>query len=267
MTKFTKILAGATALATSIITPAMAQSLAVSPAFTQGNADRQGWEVWFNGLAAGPYRDGALFWTGERSKPNPAPCYAQGGRDLGAWSSGCVAAQVRLAPTDARRKSEPDYRLGWNSWSASPAVALNAPPTLTPPQAAPPTPTPPPQAAPTTTPVAQAQASAPATGMSSSQHAQANEEYAMLFSSSWFTFDLPNGTCWQPGVTPQEANDYIKQIGHVSDVNYYREHGSVYSIIVQDLSNKKDYAFFPDKKTCDLFLWAAKDKGLIKAQN
>jgi hypothetical protein len=87
--------------------------------FMQGHADRQSWEDWFNNLPSGQYREGALFWTGQRSKPYPAPCYTQGGRDLGVWSDGCMAAQQRLGPSDTRRKNEPDYRQGWNSWSAT----------------------------------------------------------------------------------------------------------------------------------------------------
>jgi hypothetical protein len=116
------------------IFPASAQVTPASPAFAQGAADRQGWEDWFNGLPAGQYRNGALFWSGQRSLRNPAGCYAQGGRDLGDWSAGCVAAQQRLTPSDARRKSEPDYRLGWNAPLPGTPVAL-APPLIAPQQA------------------------------------------------------------------------------------------------------------------------------------
>jgi hypothetical protein len=92
---------------------AMAQ---LSPGFSQGLQDRQGWETWFNGLT-GDYQAGAFFWAGQRSLPRPAPCFAQGGRDLGPWTAGCVDAQHRLAITDVRRKGEPDYRTGWNAWT------------------------------------------------------------------------------------------------------------------------------------------------------
>src|SRR4051794_6974718 len=40
------------------------------------------------------------------------PCRAL----LGDAIAGCLAARARLTPTDRRRKSEPDYRLGWNSY-------------------------------------------------------------------------------------------------------------------------------------------------------
>jgi hypothetical protein len=97
---------------------------ATSPPFAQGHGDRQAWESWFNGLN-GQYKVGAEFWAGQRSLPHPAPCFAAGGRDLGAWTDGCVAAQRLLGPSDARRKNEPDYRLGWNSFD--PTTKTNDP--------------------------------------------------------------------------------------------------------------------------------------------
>jgi len=133
------------AVGLALSAPASAQPIAVSPAFTQGNTDRQSWETWYNGLS-GEYQAGALFWSGQRSLPHPAPCQTQGGRDLGAWTAGCMAAQQRLALTDVRRKAEPDYRLGWNAWSATATIdyGQQTPSTL-PPSAfsAPPPPAPP----------------------------------------------------------------------------------------------------------------------------
>jgi hypothetical protein len=112
-----KTLPASVAVAVSLLVslPASAQ-MPVSPAFVQGNADRQSWETWFSSLS-GEYQVGALFWSGQRSLPHPTLCLAQGGRDLGEWSAGCLAAQQRLALTDVRRKGEPDYRSGWNAWS------------------------------------------------------------------------------------------------------------------------------------------------------
>jgi hypothetical protein len=104
---------------------------AVSPAFTQALADRQARETWFGGLS-GQYKAGAEFWSGQRSLPQPAGCFAAGGRSLGDWSEGCATAQRLLAPADARRKSEPNYRLGWNSFNPSQAAptpsTVNRPP-------------------------------------------------------------------------------------------------------------------------------------------
>ena len=82
--------------------------------FQQGLADRATWEAWFGSLS-GAYRSGAYFWTGQRSLSHPQSCSMLGGEA----TAGCAAAQSRLAPWDARRKSEPDYRLGWNSFVAS----------------------------------------------------------------------------------------------------------------------------------------------------
>lgn len=100
-----------------------------SPAFEQGAADRQGWEDWF-GRLSGDYRSGAEFWAAHRSIQNPGSCYGPAGQNLGDRTRGCVAAQQRLATSDVRRKTEPDYWRGWNSPpSASEAVA---PPKLEP---------------------------------------------------------------------------------------------------------------------------------------
>jgi hypothetical protein len=81
--------------------------------FHQGQADRQSWEDWFGSLTD-EKRAGADFWAARRSLPHPGSCGAapSTGAD---WTTGCVAAQQRLAASDARRKTEPDYRLGWNS--------------------------------------------------------------------------------------------------------------------------------------------------------
>jgi len=86
-----------------------------SPAFAQGVTDRQAWETWFAGLS-GQYRAGAEFWASQRSLPNPAGCFAGGGRNLGDWSQGCIEAQHLLRPSDMKRKADPEYRLGWNSY-------------------------------------------------------------------------------------------------------------------------------------------------------
>jgi hypothetical protein len=114
---------------------------AVSPAFAKGLADRQAWEAWYGGLS-GQSKTGAEFWAGQRSLPHPAGCFAAGGKDLGAWSEGCAAAQRLLAPADAQRRSEPDYRLGWNSFD--PTQAGNIPPTVYQPPPGPPLASPPP---------------------------------------------------------------------------------------------------------------------------
>ena len=80
-------------------------------AFQAGQTDRNAWETWFNGLT-GDAHAGAEFWAGQRSQPHPGSCNTYG--YSGDWTSGCVSAQRRLAASDARRRSEPDYKLGWN---------------------------------------------------------------------------------------------------------------------------------------------------------
>jgi hypothetical protein len=78
-------------------------------AYERGRNDRIAWETWFNSLS-GDYKAGAYYWSGQRSLPHPGPC-ASPKPD---FTSGCLDAQARLAPSDARRKAEPDYRVGWN---------------------------------------------------------------------------------------------------------------------------------------------------------
>jgi hypothetical protein len=85
-------------------------------AYQQGAADRSAWEAWFRRLT-GAYRDGAEYWAGQRSTPNPGSCYGPAGQNLGEWTAGCLAAKRTLTPSDIRRKAEPEYRAGWNSYS------------------------------------------------------------------------------------------------------------------------------------------------------
>jgi hypothetical protein len=82
--------------------------------FLQGLGDRLTWKMWFRGLK-GEYRDGADYWSGQRSLHHPGSCYDYAGNSLGDITSGCLAAQNRLTPYDHRRQTEPTYRKGWNS--------------------------------------------------------------------------------------------------------------------------------------------------------
>ena len=82
------------------------------PAFMDGLQDRRTWETWFGGLS-GAARDGADWWAGQRSQPHPGSCETQVDRDA-RW--GCLVAADKLAPFDARRKKEPDYKRGWSSY-------------------------------------------------------------------------------------------------------------------------------------------------------
>jgi hypothetical protein len=93
-------------------TPALATAPPnVSPAFQQGLADRGAWEDWL-AATSGDFRNGATYWSAHRSLPRPSSCNTLGGDA----TAGCLAAQARLKASDARRKREPDYRQGWNSY-------------------------------------------------------------------------------------------------------------------------------------------------------
>src|SRR6266404_7286187 len=87
----------------------------VSKSYQEGLADRRVWEGWFEGLM-GAYKEGAEFWASQRSLQRPSSCYGAGGQSQGDWTAGCTAAQRALGYPDIRRKSEPDYREGWNSY-------------------------------------------------------------------------------------------------------------------------------------------------------
>jgi hypothetical protein len=82
-------------------------------AYQDGLRDRAAWEQWFNGLQ-GDYKTGAFFWASQRSLPNPGTC-KQMSDD---FYAGCTAAKTKLASSDALRKTEPDYKAGWNTWTA-----------------------------------------------------------------------------------------------------------------------------------------------------
>ena len=78
----------------------------------QGRADRLAFEIWLRGLDI-DQRRGADFWAGERSKSRPVSCSASNNNSN--FLIGCQDAQRRLAPLDIRRKTESDYRKGWNA--------------------------------------------------------------------------------------------------------------------------------------------------------
>lgn len=86
-----------------------------SRAFEEGLDDRRVWENWFGSLS-GPFKDGAEYWSGQRSISKSGSCYGPGGQNLGDWTMGCLAAKRVLTPSDIRRKSEPEYRAGWNTF-------------------------------------------------------------------------------------------------------------------------------------------------------
>jgi hypothetical protein len=82
----------------------------LSSEFRDGAADRLAWKKWFNSLT-GDEREGALYWASQRSLLQTGSC----ARLDDAKAVGCREAQTRLLPSDAGRKTDPEYRAGWNS--------------------------------------------------------------------------------------------------------------------------------------------------------
>ena len=84
-------------------------------AFVDGLTDRTAWEVWISSLPP-TARAGAEFWASQRSLPRPAPCPSSDA----IFEAACVSARQRLTPTDVRRRSDPEYRRGWNAYVSTP---------------------------------------------------------------------------------------------------------------------------------------------------
>lgn len=125
------VLVGVTALAAD---PARA----AIESFQDGQRDRRAWEEWFNGLPHGDYKSGAIYWAEIRNKNVAKSCYRSDGKPMGDMTNGCLAAQRRLAPIDARRLAEPEYRSGFNTYipPASTPVREASPAPVIPPQPA-----------------------------------------------------------------------------------------------------------------------------------
>ncbi len=95
-----------------------AQPLALSNSFNRGLADRTAWETWFSTLS-GHAQAGAAYWAAQRSKPHPGSCELLPDP---VSMQGCADAKARLLDSDLLRKSDPDYRAGWNSYGTASAV-------------------------------------------------------------------------------------------------------------------------------------------------
>jgi hypothetical protein len=98
-----------------VATETLAPAPPSSPLFSQGLEDRTTWENWFSSLN-GDEQAGAEYWAGQRSLDNPGNC-------LGSpeFTKGCNEAKARLTEPDVLRKSQPDYKAGWNSYVATAA--------------------------------------------------------------------------------------------------------------------------------------------------
>ena len=93
---------------------------AQSEGFSAGLRERATFESWLGSLSEDA-RNGAEYWAGQRSLPTPGSCYPP--EKSAAWKKACAASQVRLDPADTKRKTNPDYRAGWNSYGAPPAAS------------------------------------------------------------------------------------------------------------------------------------------------
>lgn len=86
--------------------------------YDQGAADWRALKSWF-ATQSGDSLAGANWWSSNRSRPNQGCSDASDeyGSTTDAkllFFSGCRAAQNWLAPIDARRRSDPQYRSGFN---------------------------------------------------------------------------------------------------------------------------------------------------------
>ena len=94
---------------------ASGQEVSRSAAWSDGHADRLKWENWI-AAQTGEYRNGAEYWASHRSVPDHKPCSGYDSQTVGSnWTEGCSAALALLAPMDVRRKSERDYKQGFNA--------------------------------------------------------------------------------------------------------------------------------------------------------
>ena len=113
--------AGASNAASALLTstgPSKAEAVRDSsppnsnPVITAGRQARIDYEAWFSGLK-GDIRSGAEWWAGVRSHASRDRLTCETGTPLSV--TGCKQAQTILSPSDDRRRTEPDFRAGWNS--------------------------------------------------------------------------------------------------------------------------------------------------------
>jgi hypothetical protein len=86
-----------------------------SPMFQKGMSDRTAWQKWVDGFS-GEFRAGIEWWASQRSMPNPGSCVGAPG-----FVAGCNQAKARLAGYDLLRKTQPEYKVGWNAYTDTPS--------------------------------------------------------------------------------------------------------------------------------------------------
>lgn len=92
--------------------------------FQRGPVDRTEWEQWVAALSSDARR-GAEWWAGHRSLRRAGSCSGSAPTSLD-FVFGCEAAKARLTLVDQKRKSDLQYRQGWNSYTG-PIKPLSAP--------------------------------------------------------------------------------------------------------------------------------------------
>lgn len=80
--------------------------------FQHGHEYRNAWEAWYGGLPDGDYKNGAFYWTGQRSQPHSGSCYGAVSQE---FTAGCIEAKRRLDPADRMRHTSLAFKQGWNS--------------------------------------------------------------------------------------------------------------------------------------------------------
>jgi hypothetical protein len=86
------------------VRPGSVRADSSSASYQYGLSDHSTWEQWFASLF-GDYLDGAEFWTGERSKPQPRNCNAA----VDDYTRGFLEARRLLTASDYLRKNDPQY--------------------------------------------------------------------------------------------------------------------------------------------------------------
>lgn len=126
-------------LAAALSSPAIADPTE----FQHGLADGIAWRQWTGELykVSEGAHDGAAYWAAQRSLANPGSCTNASIE----FQTGCEEAKKRLAMPDVLRKTQPDYRKGWNQAFApdtvvTPVATASAPDTIIPSVAPIPTP-------------------------------------------------------------------------------------------------------------------------------
>jgi hypothetical protein len=83
--------------------------------FQKGLADHTAWQKWVDSFSD-EFRAGIEWWASQRSMSNPGSCVGIPG-----FVAGCNEAKARLTPYDLLRKTQPEYKLGWNSYTDAPS--------------------------------------------------------------------------------------------------------------------------------------------------